>query len=138
MPPIHKAGGSSLSSFTSRINDLFTAKNQKKQDKLIDGNVNLKQFVNDCVIHLKTNNGSKDAKQIAHYLMGKTSKLPSDLQKAKVAIPKNIQPLLSDLLRTENLGLKKESNEKTHRKLEMLNEKLQKFGVDNYSLESDD
>ncbi len=137
MPLINKGGGPSLSSFTSRVDNFFSAKNQKTMAKVVSEDLNLKDFVNECIVHLKTKNGSKDAKQIAYYLMGKTSKLPSDLQKAKVAIPKNVQPLLSDLLRTESFGLKKESNEKTQKKLEMLNDKLHSFAYTDFQLEPD-
>lgn len=109
-----------IEAFTNR----FSANIEKKGGNDLYKNEDLIKFLNISITYLRKGNNKDQAKQIAHFLMGKTHELPEKIKSAGISLPPELKSTISNILRTERYGIFKADSTKTFHKLQHLSIKL--------------
>lgn len=108
-----------IEAFTNRLSDSI-----ENSGNDLHKNKDLVKFLNISITYLKDGNNKDQAKQIAHFLMGKAEGLPKEIEEAGRSLPPELKSTIKDLLRTERYGIFKEDTEKTFLKLQHLHTTL--------------
>ena len=108
-----------IEAFKNRLSDSI-----ENSGNDLNKNEDLVKFLNISITFLKEGNNKNQAKQIAHFLMGKAESLPKGIEQAGKSLPPELKSTVKDLLRTERYGIFKEDIEKTFLKLEHLSTTL--------------